>query len=76
MKAIDKLSEKLLPIAAKMNNQRHLTAVRDGFIVTMPLIMAASLFILLNSVIFSNDFVNRFIDLFLAMELTSLISYT
>ncbi|HIY58490.1 MAG TPA: PTS transporter subunit EIIC [Candidatus Tetragenococcus pullicola] len=63
MKAIDKLSEKLLPIAAKMNNQRHLTAVRDGFIVTMPLIMAASLFILLNSVIFSNDFVNRFIDL-------------
>ncbi|MCD5002053.1 PTS sugar transporter subunit IIC [Enterococcus saccharolyticus] len=63
MNAIDKLSEKLLPVAAKINNQRHLSSIRDGFIVTMPLIMSASLFILLNAVIFSNEFVAKFIDL-------------
>ncbi|MGX7418083.1 PTS sugar transporter subunit IIC [Carnobacterium gallinarum] len=63
MNFIDNLSEKLLPIASKVNNQRHLGAIRDSFIVTMPLIMAASFFILLNAVVFSNEFVMKIIDL-------------
>lgn len=74
MKFIDKLSEKLLPIAAKINNQRHLTAIRDGFIITMPLIMAASLFILLNAVIFSNAWVMQFIDLSFLSGLAGIVN--
>lgn len=63
MNVIDKISEKMLPIAARMNNQRHLTAIRDSFIGTMPLIMTASLFTLLNSLVFSNTAVQKVIDL-------------
>src|SRR5699024_9679764 len=39
----------LLPIAVKLNNQRHLAAIRDSFIIAMPLVMVASVFVLLNS---------------------------
>ena len=63
MSFVDKLSEKLLPIVSKMNNQRHLLAIRDSFIITMPLVMAASIMVLLNALIFSNAAVQQFIDL-------------
>ncbi|MCP0887109.1 PTS transporter subunit EIIC [Ligilactobacillus sp. WILCCON 0076] len=63
MSLTDKISAKLVPVAAKLNGQRHLTAIRDSFIVTMPLIMAASVFILLNALLFSNAAVNKIIDL-------------
>ncbi|WP_028044247.1 PTS sugar transporter subunit IIC [Candidatus Stoquefichus massiliensis] len=46
---LDKLANKLLPIATKLAQQRHLSAVKDSFIISMPLIMAASLFVLLNA---------------------------
>lgn len=52
MNLVDKLSEKLLPIVSKINNQRHLLAIRDAFIITMPLVMAASFMVLLNALIF------------------------
>lgn len=74
MKPIEKLSEKLLPLAAKINNQRHLRAVRDSFIITMPLIIAASLFILLNAVIFSNELVLQFIDLSFLSGLAGIVN--
>ncbi|MBL1227464.1 PTS sugar transporter subunit IIC [Enterococcus sp. BWR-S5] len=74
MKFIDKLSEKLLPVAAKINNQRHLSAIRDGFIITMPLIMAASFFILLNAVVFSNAWVQQFVDLSFLAGLAGIVN--
>ncbi len=46
-----------------MNSQRHLLAIRDSFIITMPLVMAASIMVLLNALIFSNATVQQFIDL-------------
>lgn len=74
MKFVDKLSDKLLPVAAKLNNQRHLTSIRDSFIVTMPLIMAASLFILLNALLFSNAAVNKVVDLSRFADLAVLVN--
>lgn len=44
----------LLPIASRIANQRHLIAIRDAFIDIMPIIMVNSLFILLNSLVFTN----------------------
>ena len=46
---LDKIANKLLPIATKLSTQRHLSAVKDSFIISMPLVMGASLFILLNA---------------------------
>ena len=45
----------LVPIAAKLNSQRHICAVRDSFILTFPLTMAGSLMVLLNFVFLSPD---------------------
>lgn len=50
--AIEKI---LVPIASKLNAQRHICAVRDAFILTFPLTMAGSLMILLNFVLLSPD---------------------
>ncbi|MGX6979747.1 PTS sugar transporter subunit IIC [Vagococcus elongatus] len=54
MSFTDKLGSWLMPFASKMANQKHLVAVRDSFIDIMPIIMVNSLFILLNSLVFSN----------------------
>lgn len=45
----------LVPVAAKLNAQRHICAIRDAFILTFPLTMAGSLMILLNFVLLSPD---------------------
>ena len=37
-KALDKMQEKLSPIAMKVGNQRFLVALRDSFVGTMPVI--------------------------------------
>ncbi|WP_057915262.1 PTS cellobiose transporter subunit IIC [Peribacillus muralis] len=41
------LENKVMPIASKMAGQRHLLALRDGIILTMPLIIIGSLFLIL-----------------------------
>lgn len=41
---LEKIANKLLPIATKLSQQRHLSAVKDSFIISMPLVMGASLF--------------------------------
>ena len=46
---LEKIANKLLPIATKLSQQRHLSAVKDSFIISMPLVMGASLFVLLNA---------------------------
>lgn len=50
--AIERL---LVPIASKINSQRHICAVRDAFILSFPLTMAGSLMVLLNNVLLSPD---------------------
>ena len=37
----------LVPLATKLNSQRHICAVRDSFILSFPLTMAGSLMVLL-----------------------------
>lgn len=74
MKVVDRLSEKMLPIVSKMSSQRHLLAIRDSFIVTMPLVMAASVMVLLNALIFSNVTIQRVLDLSSLAELASIVN--
>ena len=45
----------LVPVAIKLNSQKHVAAVRDGFVFTFPIIMASSLILLINFAIFSPD---------------------
>lgn len=40
--------EKFIPVATKIANQRHILALRDGIILTMPLLIIASLFIIIS----------------------------
>lgn len=46
-KLFEVIEGKLLPPMAKLSEQKHLRAVRDGIISTMPLIMIGSFFVLL-----------------------------
>ena len=39
---------KFIPVATKIANQRHILALRDGIILTMPLLIIASLFIIIS----------------------------
>lgn len=41
--------EKFVPAAARIGNQRHLVAIRDGFITIMPLTIAGSLAVIINN---------------------------
>lgn len=59
--AIEKL---LVPIASKLNSQRHICAVRDAFVLLFPITMSGSLMILLNYVLLSPDgFIARMLHL-------------
>ncbi|MBL5006349.1 PTS sugar transporter [Enterococcus lactis] len=49
-------------------------AIRDSFIVTMPLVMAASVMVLLNALIFSNATIQRVLDLSPLAELASIVN--
>jgi len=49
---INFLEEKFVPVAQKVGSQKHLVAVRDGFIALMPLVIAGSMAVLLNAVLF------------------------
>lgn len=46
-----------MPVAAKVGNQRHLIAIRDGFIAIMPITMVGSIAVLLN--VFFRDLPNE-----------------
>ncbi len=45
------MEAKFVPIAAKIGSQKHLVAVRDSFIATMPVTMAGSIAVLLNALV-------------------------
>lgn len=42
------MEEKFMPIASKISTQKHLLALRDGLIVSMPLMIVGSMFVILN----------------------------
>lgn len=46
-KFMEILENILLPIADKLNNNRYLTALRDGFMVALPLIIFGSIFVVI-----------------------------
>ncbi|WP_106496374.1 PTS cellobiose transporter subunit IIC [Lentibacillus sp. Marseille-P4043] len=46
-KFMEFLENILLPIADKLNNNRYLTALRDGFMVALPLIIFGSIFVVI-----------------------------
>lgn len=48
-KLIAFLEEHFVPIAGRIGSQRHLVAVRDGFVAIMPLILVGALAVLINS---------------------------
>ncbi len=53
MKKFFEFMEKyFVPVAAKIGAQRHLVAIRDGFVTIMPLIIAGSFAILINNIPF------------------------
>lgn len=54
--------EKFIPIAAKIGSQRHLVAIRDGFIAIMPLIIAGSMAVLINNLSFPGYDHNAFMS--------------
>lgn len=41
------LEEKVMPVAGRIAGQRHLQALRDGIILTMPLLIIGSIFLIL-----------------------------
>lgn len=61
----NKIAEWLMPVATKFSNQRHLSAIREGFITVIPLVIVASFFILINNVILDpeNGLLGNVIDL-------------
>lgn len=38
-----------MPVAGKMAEQRHLKAIRDGIVATMPLLIIGSIFLIISS---------------------------
>ena len=52
---IDKLAEKLTPLAAKLGSNRYLTVLRDAFMLAFPLTMFGSIVVVLNNLPFFSD---------------------
>ena len=48
-KFMEKLEDILLPIADKLNNNKYLSSLRDGFMVALPLIIFGSIFIVISN---------------------------
>ncbi len=46
------MEKHIVPFAVKLNEQRHVAAIRDAFMYTFPITMAASLVILINNLVF------------------------
>lgn len=46
---MDKLEEKLMPMAAKISGNAHLQSIRDGFALAMPLLIIGSIFMLISN---------------------------
>ncbi|WP_270659804.1 PTS transporter subunit EIIC [Enterococcus thailandicus] len=49
-KLVDTLEKYLVPLAVKLENEKHLSAIKNGFVRIMPLTLVGAIFILINSV--------------------------
>ncbi|WP_054788182.1 PTS cellobiose transporter subunit IIC [Gracilibacillus dipsosauri] len=58
-KFMDFLERVLLPIADKLNNNRYLSALRDGFMVALPLIIFGSIFVVIANFPFLDKFLSE-----------------
>lgn len=56
---MDFLERVLLPIADKLNNNRYLSALRDGFMVALPLIIFGSIFVVIANFPFLDKFLSE-----------------
>lgn len=65
MDKINNAMEKILvPMASKLNSQRHIAAIRDAFMLIFPITISASLVILINNLLFSkNSFIVQLLGL-------------
>lgn len=52
---IDKLGEKIMPIASKLGQNKYLTVLRDAFMLSFPITMFGSIIVVLNNLPFFND---------------------
>lgn len=64
---MDKLESKLMPIAQAISKNKYLLSIRDGFLISMPLLVVGSMFMLI-----SNFPVQPWIDLLKILHLTDL----
>lgn len=60
------LEDILLPIADKLNNNRYLSALRDGFMTALPLIIFGSIFVVIANFPFLDKFISE--DAFAAYQ--------
>ncbi|RSL35027.1 PTS cellobiose transporter subunit IIC [Salibacterium salarium] len=58
-KFMDLLERILMPIAEKLNNNRYLTALRDGFLVALPLIIFGSIFVVIANFPFLDEMISE-----------------
>ena len=52
---MDKLSEKILPLANALGQNRYLTVLRDAFMLSFPITMFGSIVVVLNNLPFFSD---------------------
>lgn len=50
---MDKLSEKIMPLANLLGQNRYLTVLRDAFMLSFPLTMFGSIVVVINNLLFS-----------------------
>lgn len=61
---MEKLEKLLMPLANKLSTNRYLSAIRDGFVAIMPLMIVGSFFILINNVLIgANGLTNKLFGL-------------
>ncbi|WP_067839628.1 PTS cellobiose transporter subunit IIC [Amphibacillus sediminis] len=58
-KFMDTLENVLMPVADKLNNNRYLTALRNGFMVALPLIIFGSIFVVIANLPFIEDWIGE-----------------
>ncbi len=54
-KFMDWMEKHFVPLAGRVGTQKHLSAIRDGFVVVMPLIILGSFGVLINYLQFTSD---------------------
>lgn len=52
---MDKLAEKIMPLANRLGQNRYLTVLRDAFMLSFPLTMFGSIVVVINNLPFFND---------------------